>query len=224
MTSYDWASHDLALIRRASHVLEPKIAMGVALGQNQDPTGLCVMESEKIERMVEVRGEGRTLKMEEVFNLRLLERLPPDASLPVVTDRVAEVFHGLQERETSPDLIYLDTTGMGLPILEHFRAFLPKARIEGICLTPGDTQSEEDERTLLGKKAMISRLKILLETKRLRLPERDRFKALASELRRFRTDRVEEGDRLFRVGANDEQITAIGMAVLKDPRPRWFVC
>ena len=223
MTSYDWASHDLAMIQRASHVPEGKIVLSVALGQNQDPTGLCVMEAKKVGRIVEVRGEGPKSKVEEVFYLRLLERLPPDASLPAVTDRVAEVLQGLQEREKSPHLIYLDTTGMGLPILEHFRAALPKVRIEGICLTPGDTQSKEDERTLLGKKAMISRLKILLETKRLRLPERDRFKALASELRRFRTDKVEEGDRLFRVGANDEQITAIGMAVLKDPRPRWFV-
>lgn len=204
---------------------EPKVAIGVVLGQNQDRAALCVVEAKKLEKKIRLKDGRFKRQKQQHFYLRLLERLPVGVQWQDVAARLSEVVGNLYDRrDQSPEVIYIDTTGLGLPVLEFFREALPGETVEGIFLTQGDLQSEEDERIRLGKSAMVSRMKALLAADRLEMPETDKFKGLASELKSFQLDKHESSsDRLFRMGANDDQITAIGMAVHQDLGSSWGV-
>ncbi len=70
------------------------------------------------------------------------------------------------------------------------------------------------------KGLLVWRLRALLQTTRLRMPDNDRTRALAEELRTYEV-RVTESANLqagtFKTGAHDDIATALGLACLFDP-------
>ena len=199
---------------------ESNIGFGIVLGQNQDPAVICVVEGKTHHQMIQRLDRTWRKRKEQHFYVRLLEQLPAGGQLAEVVDRVNEMRANLRRYDMYPDVIYVDTTGMGRPILKYFEEALPESNVQGIGLTPGDSESEEDWRIRLGKAAMVSRLQILLNTQRLLMPTRDEFKSLASELRAFELSQVATvQDQLFRFGTNDAQITALGIVVHTEITP-----
>ena len=75
----------------------------------------------------------------------------------------------------------------------------------------------------MGKAHLVSRLQVVLQSGSLRLPETPEARHLAEELFDYEI-RVDENanDRYgaFRVGAHDDLVTALGLAVLGDPPGR----
>ena len=123
-----------------------------------------------------------------------------------------------------PD-IYVDATGIGMPVVD-----LISAEVEGVYyvtpvyFTHGDRRSEEgygwQREVTLGKAYLVSRLQTLLQTGCLHLPRTSEAEVLAQDLRDYEIEVGEDAnDRYgaFKVGTQDDLVTALGLAVQCDP-------
>ncbi|MCH9647764.1 MAG: hypothetical protein K0U98_05965 [Deltaproteobacteria bacterium] len=192
------------------------VTIGIDIGQKRDPTAICVAETEE-------RGQEKKPSLH--FQIRYLERLPLGTPYPGIADRLAGIVGGVEEQSGRHPEVYVDATGVGAPVVdlleEKIRSVTP------VFFTHGDRRIEEGSRrkrqVKLGKAYLVSRLQALLQTGRVHLPRTSEAEALAKELMDYEI-RVDENanDRYgaFRVGTHDDLVTALGLAVQKDERPR----
>jgi hypothetical protein len=194
------------------------VVIGVVIGQKREPSALCVAETEERQR------SGR---IEEHFVVRHLERLSLGISYPELASRLAEAVAAAQRHaaKSSPD-IFIDATGIGQPVIDILSAEVPSAWMKAVYFNHGDRRREESGVGVqLGKAWLVSRLQALLQTGRLHLPRTAEARALAQELCDFEIRVGEDANErygAFRVGAQDDSVTALGLAVQVDP-PRWCV-
>ena len=197
------------------------ILIGLDLGQRSESTGLCVAEHER-------RSVGS--RQETHFVVRHLERLPMGTPYPQLAKRACEVAKKARARSGRQGSLYLDATGLGDPIVDLVRAEVAgEAHVVPVYFTFGDRRVEEgrvrDQRVILGKAWLVSRLQVLLQTGCLHLPRTSESETLARELLEYEI-RVDEqaNDRYgaFRVGRHDDLVTALGLAV--QPLPRQVRC
>ena len=183
--------------------------IGVDLGQQRDPTAICVAEMESRE---DPRPQWHYL-------IRHLERLPLRTSYPEVARRVETIASGVRDKTgVSPEL-YVDATGVGTPIVDLLRYGAPAvSTVIAVYFTHGDRRSEDEidsyRQIKLGKAWLVSRLQALLQTARIHLPETTEARTLAQELLDFEIH-VEENANdkygAFRVGTHDDLVTALGL-------------
>jgi hypothetical protein len=113
-----------------------------------------------------------------------------------------------------------------------FRALLSSTGIERACtiravyFTHGDRLTRCEDGLSLGKAYLVSRMQALIQTRRIELPRTREAEELAEELLDYEI-RVDEdaNDKYgaFKVGTHDDLVTALGLAMLKDPRERRWV-
>ena len=196
------------------------VVIGVELGQQRRPSAICVADAER--RPL----PGRKDK-EAHFLIRHLEQLPPGSTFPEVAVRLDEVAQGAARQSTSekpipewgPPRAYVNATGLGEPVMKVLRS--PATEIFAVFFNHGDRRVEENRNEVtLGKAYLVARLQALLQTRQLHLPSTPDAAALAADLLNYEI-RVSEdaNDRYgaFRVGRNDELITALGLAVHAEP-------
>ena len=214
------------------------VIVGVDIGQRVDPTAVAVVEAipEPTGLVVHVGHEppfGTCARChperEDVFYVRDIGRLKLGTKYPAIAEHVAEVVRGLNARGVRPYLL-VDSTGVGAPALDIMR---PKFAAVDVLVSAVTFTGGEQLRGYLGapdismpKAVLVSRLQALLQTTRLRMPDNERTRALAEELRTYevrvseRTANLQAG--AFRTGTHDDLVTALGLAVLFDPS-RWQV-
>jgi hypothetical protein len=193
--------------------------IGVDIGQRRDPTAIAVAE-------VELRPVAAPdlLKAEEAHYLvRFLGRLPLGTAYPDVVRRIERLCRQVRDRCGRAPILFVDATGVGLPVVDQIRASRPVAqRVEAVLFTGGSRRTErpDEGRVILGKAFMVSRLQALLQCHRIHLPQSPEASALARELLDFEI-RVDENAHqrsgAFRTGAHDDLVTALGLAVQKEP-------
>ncbi len=186
------------------------VTLGIDIGQKHDPTAIAVAEMEW--RAV----GGRT---EDHYVVRYLQRLPLGAEYPAITARLGEVVGNVRKRGVPVGGVYVDATGVGQPVVDQLKG--AGLRITPTYFTHGDRRKEnEDGSITLGKAYLVSRLKVLMQTDRVHLPETDEMEAMQRELAVYEI-RVDEqaNDRYgaFKVGTHDDLVTALGLAVQKQP-------
>lgn len=193
------------------------ITIGVDIGQNRDPTAICVSEADR--RTIEGREEKH-------YVVRHLERLPLHARYPEVARRLAAVIGGLREREDWPPELFVDATGLGQPVIDLLMEPLEDVEPVPVYFTHGDQRTERVEagrRTVkLGKAWITAHLQGLLQTGRLHLPKTRETQELAKELEDFKPpidENANERYGAFRVGTHDDLVTAIGLATQGDGGP-----
>jgi hypothetical protein len=189
------------------------VVIGIDIGQKRDPTAVCIAEIER--RFVGGRQETH-------FLIRYLERLPIGTRYPDVADRVAAIVTGARERDSVFNL-YVDATGVGLPIVDLLEARDLGVAVTAVYFTHGDRRTEVNDRSVhLGKAFLVSRLQMLLESGRVHLPRTPEAETLAAELLNYEI-RVDQNanDRYgaFKVGTHDDLVTALGLAVQLDFGP-----
>ena len=211
----------------------PTVVLGLDIGQRRDPTALCVVETSE-------QPTGRTLhrqdgphfcdsagcrpEMEDVFEVRSVGRLPLATKYPQVGERVAEVVVELNERGIRPYLL-ADATGVGVAALDIIRSALADADvlISAVTFTSGTKLKGNlgSPEVSMPKEVLVSRLQALLQTNRIRMPDNDRTRALAEELKTYEVRITERTANLqagaFKTGAHDDMATALGLAILFDP-------
>lgn len=188
------------------------VMVGVDIGQKRDPTAICVAEEDK--REVGDRTESH-------FLIRHLERLALGTPYPEVADRVAQVVGAVKEH-SSTLWLYLDATGVGKPIVDLVASRGLGTTPTAVYFTYGDRRIEKKRwEVLLGKAYLVSRLQMLLQSRRIHLPRTDEAERLSQELLDYEI-RIDENanDRYgaFRVGTHDDLVTALGLAVQIDPK------
>ncbi len=190
------------------------ILMGIDIGHRREPTAICVAELE------ERQGDGR--RITNHFVIRHLESLPLGTSYPEVAARLSEVSSSIRQRVNCSPYLYVDATGIGEPIIDllHEEA-TGLGSITPVYFTHGDQRIHEGGQIRLGKAYLVSRLQMLLQTHRLHLPRTAESERLAQELLDYEIQVDEQAnDRYgaFRVGSHDDLVTALGLAVHKEPR------
>ncbi len=212
------------------------VHIGVDVGQRSDPTAVCavtivrqptgrmIWHDEEYHLLFETCGERCVPETETIYTARFLERLPLGTPYPAVADRLAEIAANLQAR--LPNLLpsmYVDVTGVGRPVFDLLRAKITGCRTIPVTFTHGH-RFERDPETgeiRLGKAHLVSQLQALLQTTRIKLPATDEARALARELETYEI-RVDDDahDRYgaFKTGAHDDLVTALGLAVVDEPR------
>ena len=123
--------------------------------------------------------------------------------------------------------LLIDATAVGRPVVDlvHQAVAGTRCRISAATFTHGDRYEAvgRGDEVRVGKAHLVSRLQVLLQSESLRLPETPEARNLAEKLFDYEI-RVDENanDRYgaFRVVAHDGLVTALGLAVLGDPRGR----
>ncbi|MDQ3653974.1 MAG: hypothetical protein M3457_02695 [Chloroflexota bacterium] len=203
----------------------PAICIGVDIGQKVDPTTIVVTEAIKVER------PGR--KPDYRFEVRHMERLPIGTPYPDVGTRIAEVVANLEARPVPPIMslprlhMVVDATGVGRPVVDILRDALhgSRVKVKAATFTHGDrmtgTWYSSNTEWVVGKAFLVSRLQSLFQTQRIKLPaNHSEAQAMAQELNDYELKVSEQGNDTygaFRVGAHDDLVTALGLAVLMDP-------
>lgn len=226
-----------------------EIHIGLDIGQKVDPTALVVVETLDVpsgrtqeqwrHQEMAVWYKTRQPTYETLYTVRHLERIPLGTGYPDVCARLVEVLVKLRTAELAQRSrgisdgtpltlrsLYADATGVGNPVVQMLREALsshPQAsdcRLYPITFTHGDRY--ERRTGSMGKAYLVSRLQVLLQTKRLKLPStHPDVPTLVRELQDYEI-RVDSNANdtygAFKVGTHDDLATALGLACLDDPR------
>lgn len=205
------------------------VTVGLRIGDRRTPTALTAVESEwrdepgsqPTPRVESGKIVGMTPARTIDFALvRRLERLPVGTTYPAIAARLGAIVEGLRARGTPPTAIYADATGIGLPVIEGLYQ-AARTPVIAVYMTAGDKRIRADDRrsVTLGKAYVVARLKVLLEGGRLLLPRTREAEELAADLTAYDVTPVRVDDQAapFAVGAHDDYITALGLAVQEPP-------
>jgi hypothetical protein len=190
--------------------------VGIDIGQKVDPTAIAVCEVEWREY------DGRR---EDHYLVRHLERLPLGTPYPAVAQRLGAVVTHVQMLARPEDrilpTIWLDATGVGQPVVDLLtETGLPAT---AVYFTYGDrlTENRQARTVSLGKALLVSRLQVLLQSRRMHLPRTPEARVLAEELLDYEIHVSEQANDTygaFRVGSHDDLVSALGLAVLAAER------
>ncbi len=214
------------------------IYVGVDLGQKRDPTAIVVtefVEEFTPEDWAKPRARPHPNNPQVIvvsepepsrtyYAVRFIERLPLGLSYIAVADRIAEVVRNLRALHPRATVrVVMDATGVGQPVVDLVKNRVADATITGVTITAGDGAERGYNEGRVGKAYLVSRLQVLLQTDRLKLPKTAEGLALAEELLNFEIRVDQDGqDRYgaFRVGTHDDLVVALGLSVLFEPPGR----
>jgi hypothetical protein len=186
------------------------VVIGIDIGQRRDPTAICVAELE---------ARPGPLHPETHYLIRHLDRLPLGTPYPEIARRLRDLCSRVRDQTGARPTVYVDATGVGLPVVDLLRPTLSQAQILPVLFTSGDRRRAKSAEIRLGKAYLVSRLQALLRAERIHLPQSPEAEALVRELLdyelRIGAD-ASERYGAFRVGAHDDLVTALGLAVQDD--------
>lgn len=156
--------------------------------------------------------------------VRHLDRLPPNTSCVALADRYSEIVERLGRKTDLFVQAWINATQEGPPLVEAFRELAGAWSLRPVYFNHGTQRTEDEDRVTiqLGKAWLVSRLKVLFQRGRLHLPRSPEALALRRELETYRIDLPDDaGSRYgaFRVGSQDDLLTALGLAVQEDLAP-----
>lgn len=221
------------------------IHIGIDLGQQQDFSAVAVVEVGERATARSYTLNGRSFSVpESTYRVQEMQRLDLGTSYVEVAAHVADLVgklwdweRGMRERGEiapyNPQIswdIWADATGVGRPVMDMLREALrssPKtdrAHLHPTVFTYGDRFNRgayEGDGNVLGKAYLVSRLQVLFQEKRLKLPPKHQVAAaMARELKDYEI-RVDENANdkygAFKVGTHDDLVTALGLACIEDP-------
>ena len=187
------------------------------IGQKRDPSAIAVADA---------TWRVTDGQVEDYYQIRFLERLPLGTDYPAVAARIASVASNAQRHGGHVARLNVDVTGVGRPVSDMIPPLLARlgvgAPVWAVSFTFGDrlTERADDREATLGKAWLVSRLQVLLQGKRLLLPDTAEARALAAELLVYEirvNDNGNEQFGAFKVGTHDDLVTALGLTVMTTP-------
>jgi len=213
------------------------VSVGIDIGQSRDPTALVITEAERVLltpgqgwRVPKSQGIVKSEHIrydpgvyETVYTVRDLGRLPLGTSYPKVAEHIQNVVAALAERGIWQPLLYVDATGVGMPVVDLLSEGLRRtnARLCACTFTHGDklTLGSNGHTASVGKAFLVSRLQAMLQSQRLKMPKNTESEALARELMDYEIkvdNNANDTYGAFKVGTHDDLVTALGLSILVD--------
>lgn len=202
--------------------------IGVDFGQQQDYTAIAIIERALFDvaapfepGRVEAQASAEQFKpgpsgrwvpkQRSEYHVKHLQRFPLRTSYPAIVQRIVEMK---QRPELAKSFIVADQTGVGRPIIDMLHA----ARLEalGVTITGGTGVSMQPGVYAVGKKNLISRLQMLLQSRRLKFAEGlPDAKVLIGELQNYQMKVTESANETFnaREGQHDDLVLAVALGV-----------
>src|SRR5262249_43243486 len=190
---------------------ESKFVVGVDLGQSQDPTAICVIESYS-EREDPITPE------QHFFDVRHLMRFPLGLSYPTMVGDIGLMLN--REPLSGRAELVIDETGVGRAVGDIFaqRGLKPIR----VSITGGNEEGMSGSRRwTVPKSVLVSLLDAKLHTGELRFAQDLReAPAMQEELKDFRRHVSEAGRYSFsaREGKHDDLVLAVAIAVWRAAR------
>jgi hypothetical protein len=148
--------------------------------------------------------------------------------LQVLRERVRQTGEQIRADGGIPAIdlrTFIDVTGVGRPVYDMVAGAIERdARTRHIDVRPitfvhGETYDRHTGR--MGKAFLVSRLQVLLQERRLQLPPKHpEAQTIARELKDYEIhvdQNATDTYGAFKVGAHDDLVTGLGLAVLEDP-------
>lgn len=219
------------------------VQIGIDIGQRVDPTAIVVAERQlqgfswpnldaRHPDDVPVGGDIH-------YVIRRVERLALGTPYPLVVARLADIHAALvsagrpvgelqhprfkemySPRATGRHIhaVLVDATGVGTPVVDLLKEknIYP---LTAVYLTGGEKATTSNGELHLAKALLVSRLQVLLQQRRIHLPDTPESRALTEELLNYEI-RVTENANLqagvFKTGKHDDLATALGLACWDD--------
>lgn len=189
--------------------------LGVDLGQAEDFTGIVAIE--KVEGSQDASRFGDDAP--PLYHVRLIERFrrkPYHAIVNHVKDMLEQPpLHGNTK-------LIADATGVGRPVIDEMRriGLAPVA----ILITAGEIVRTEGGFLHVPKRDLVTSLQLVLQSERLKVAEvLPLAQELIQELLTFQVRITPQGHETFgvwRSGAHDDLVLAVGMAIYYSERKR----
>jgi hypothetical protein len=227
------------------------VHFGLDIGQKSDYSAVVVVQvgERPGPQMHRDWRDGKVRPVpESVYTVRHLARLPLGTPFSAVATEVVNLVGGVWAWEAElrkegmilpnePQLtrdLWMDVTGMGLPVLELVKNALlvssktDRCLVHPVVFTHGDRFTRGGYEAnggpygdVLGKAYLVNRLQVLFEQRRLTLPKNNpQIDAMVEELKNYEI-RIDENANdkygAFAVGAHDDLVTALGLACVEDP-------
>lgn len=185
--------------------------LGLDLGQSQDHSALAVLERPL------VSGNEPLSRRRPVHLLRHLHRFPLQTPYPEVVQAVLQLW---RTPTLAGAILVVDETGVGRAVVDHLRDSL-RGRVCGqlvpVTITAGHTASVGEQGGFhLPKRELIGVLQVLLQTRRLRIPQTlPAAELLLRELQTFKVKITAARNETFaawREGDHDDLILAVALA------------
>jgi hypothetical protein len=179
---------------------------GLDLGQAHDSTAVAVLA-----RQVD-RGQA-------CYGLRHLQRWPPGTSYPRIADNVSRLLRAIPGWGCR---LVVDQTAVGRAVAKLFRLGETASTRQVLISAGHSVPLDEDGRTPVPKKELVSVLQMLLQTQRLRIAaERPLAETRAAEMGAFRARVTLAGgaeELSWRDRAHDDLVLALALAVWEGER------
>lgn len=178
--------------------MKPFYVLGLDPGQAHDPTALALIEWNR--------------RDEPIYHLRALHRFPlgtPYTELP------AALIRRLTKEPLAGRLaVAIDATGVGAPVVDHFRQQISAVPIYAITITAGTTVSGKGKAPHVPKLDLIQTSSVIFEQRRIRIAANMReTNTLREELLAYRRN-SEHGHDTFAAasGSHDDLVLALSLA------------
>jgi hypothetical protein len=202
-------------------VVVPQFFAGLDLGQAQDPSAFAVLE---VSGTLTVEPDGHTQDSHTVFDYacRHLERWPLGTSYPEVVERMEALY---SKPPLKGSTLAVDQTGVGRAVVDMLRRAELDARLLPITITTGAAVKFNDDGSWrVGKKELVSVLRVLLESRHMQVSRSLReSETLVKELQNFRVRVTAAANEVFgawRDGMNDDLVLALAVAAWAAERCR----
>ena len=223
------------------------VHFGLDVGQKTDFSAVVVVQvgERPTDQLYRDFRDGKVRAVpESVYTVRHLARLPLGTAFRDVATEVVNLVGGVwawekelrkegyilpYEPQLSRDL-WMDATGMGLPVVELVRNALAvssktdRCTVHPVVFNYGDRFKRgeyEGSGDVLGKAYLVNRLQVLFEQRRLTLPKNNpETSDMIEELKNYeiRVDPdANEKYGAFAVGTHDDMVTALGLACVEEP-------
>jgi hypothetical protein len=180
---------------------EPYWTIGLDLGQAADFSALAVLRS---------YADGG----EKHHECGHLERFKLGTPYPAQVDAVVS----LTRRPEFGDewTLVPDATGVGRPVIDLFKAVLPKSRVKPVTITAGTSVNSSHYGLHVPKRDLVMTLCVLLETGRIEFAaDLGDLERLIAEVQAFRVKITDAGNDTYgawREGAHDDLVLALALA------------
>lgn len=182
--------------------MKPFHLIGIDIGQAHDPTALALIE-----------WDTPTPK-DRVYRLRGLHRLPLGTPYTEIPRILSARLKG--EPLRGHVAVALDATGVGAPIVDHFRQHIKNVSIYALTITAGNTVTGTGKNPHVPKRDLISTSSLIFEQRRIRIAASMRdTQPLRDELLAYRRNISDRGTDTYAAasGSHDDLVLALSLAL-----------